>query len=78
MIDPMANLDAVPGEPGSAGDNAADEKDVIDFTTLRYNMQHIDQVRSVMGIASGCVAGICGLTGYEGLGTKKRRGWKSS
>jgi hypothetical protein len=63
MIDPMANLDAVP-----AADAAADEKDIIDVPTLRYNMQAIDKVRSVMGIASGCVAGICGLTGYEGLG----------
>mmetsp|Transcript_18076 Transcript_18076/g.43751 ORF Transcript_18076/g.43751 Transcript_18076/m.43751 type:complete len:127 (-) Transcript_18076:72-452(-) len=66
MIDPMANLDAVPGMAPLAGDQEH-EKDVIDFTTLRYNLQHIDKVRSVMGIASGCVAGICGLTGYEGL-----------
>lgn len=65
MIDPMADLDAV---PGAASSSETDEKDVIDFTTLRYNMQHIDKVRSVMGIAAGCVAGICGLTGYEGLG----------
>ena len=66
MIDPMANLDAVPGV--GAEQQGEHEKDVIDFTTLRYNLQHIDKVRSVMGIASGCVAGICGLTGYEGLG----------
>lgn len=62
MIDPMANLDAAPEAV------AADEKDIIDVPTLRYNLQNIDRVRSVMGIASGCVAGICGLTGYEGLG----------
>ena len=58
----MANLDAP-----TAG-AATDEKDVLDVTTLRYNAQNIDQIRSVMGIASGCVAGICGLTGWEGLG----------
>jgi hypothetical protein len=63
MIDPMANLDA----PAATAENA-DEKDVIDMNTLRYNLQNIDQIRSVMGIASGCVAGICGLTGWEGLG----------
>ena len=64
MIDPMAGLDG-----GAAGQEAADEKDVIDFTSLRYNLDRVDRVRSVMGIAAGCVAGICGLTGLEGLGT---------
>lgn len=63
MIDPMANLDAAPGAA-----EAADEKDIIDVPSLQYNMQNIDKLRSVMGIVSGCVAGICGLTGYEGLG----------
>ena len=62
MIDPMANLDAP-----TAG-AAVDEKDILDVNTLRYNAQNIDHVRSVMGIASGCAAGICGLTGWEGLG----------
>jgi hypothetical protein len=62
MIDPMANLDA---PTASISEN---EKDVLDITTLRYNAQSIDKVRSVMGIASGCVAGICGLTGWAGLG----------
>jgi hypothetical protein len=65
MIDPMANLDQ--GAPGAT--DGADEKDIIDFTSLRYNLEGIDRTRSVMGIASGCVAGICGLTGLEGLGT---------
>jgi hypothetical protein len=64
MIDPMANLDA----PMMAADDTDDEKGVIDINTLRYNLQNIDHVRSVMGIVSGCVAGICGLTGWEGLG----------
>ena len=63
MIDPMAGLDS--GVPGAQD---TDEKDVIDITSLRYNMERVDKIRSVMGIASGCVAGICGLTGLEGLG----------
>jgi hypothetical protein len=63
MIDPMANLDA----PTAVG-APENEKDVLDITTLRYNAQSIDKVRSVMGIASGCLAGICGLTGWAGLG----------
>eukprot|EP00934_Nitzschia_sp_Nitz4_P004359 Nitzschia sp. Nitz4//scaffold21_size171442//165220//165669//NITZ4_002195-RA/size171442-augustus-gene-0.196-mRNA-1//1//CDS//3329542513//4349//frame0 len=62
MIDPMAGLD-----DGPQGDHD-DEKDIIDSTSLRYNRQRVDTVRSVMGIASGCVAGICGFTGLEGLG----------
>ena len=64
MIDPMANLDG--GAPGATDTN---EKDVIDITSLRYNLERVDKIRSVMGISSGCVAGICGLTGLEGLGT---------
>lgn len=64
MIDPMAGIDAA-----LPGPETHDEKDVFDVTTLRYNLQHIDKIRSVMNIVSGCVAGICGLTGLEGLGT---------
>ena len=62
MIDPMAGLDS--GAPGAD----TDEKDVIDMATLRYNMERVDRIRSVMGIASGCAAGILGLTGLEGFG----------
>lgn len=65
MIDPMAGLDG-----GAPGVNT-DEKDVIDFTSLRYNMERVDTIRSVMGIASGCAAGILGLTGLEGFGTNQ-------
>ena len=65
MIDPMANLDAA--APGTS--DTSDEKDgVIDIVTLQYNLQRVDTIRSVMGIASGCVAGIFGLTELEGLG----------
>ena len=63
MIDPMAGLDGSGASP-----TVADEKDVIDMATLKINLQRVDKIRSVMGIASGCVAGILGLTGLEGLG----------
>ena len=64
MIDPMANLDA--GVPGAS--QGGEEKDIIDFMTLRYNLEKIEKMKSVTAIASGCVAGICGLTGLDGLG----------
>ena len=63
MIDPMANLDA--GVSGAS--QGGEEKDVIDFMALRNNLEKIDRMKSVMSIASGCVAGICGLTGLQGL-----------
>ena len=62
-MDPLAGIDAA-----ISGPETTDEKDVFDVNTLRYNLQHVDTIRSVMNIASGCVAGICGLTGWEGLG----------
>mmetsp|Transcript_124245 Transcript_124245/g.359305 ORF Transcript_124245/g.359305 Transcript_124245/m.359305 type:complete len:123 (-) Transcript_124245:31-399(-) len=62
MIDPMAGLDG-----STPGVQDTDEKDVIDVTSLRYNIERVDKIRSVMGISSGCVAGICGLTGLAGF-----------
>eukprot|EP00538_Stauroneis_constricta_P007979 CAMPEP_0119568760 /NCGR_PEP_ID=MMETSP1352-20130426/39728_1 /TAXON_ID=265584 /ORGANISM="Stauroneis constricta, Strain CCMP1120" /LENGTH=59 /DNA_ID=CAMNT_0007618209 /DNA_START=41 /DNA_END=217 /DNA_ORIENTATION=+ len=59
MMDPMANLDA-----GATPGQTEEEKEVIDFSTLRLNLQRIDKTKSVMGIAAGCVAGIMGLTGW--------------
>jgi len=61
MIDPMADL----GGSGAAAET--DAKEVFDPMALNQNMQRIDKIRSLMGIVSGCVAGICGLTGLEGL-----------
>lgn len=63
MIDPMADL----GGSGAAAET--DAKEVFDPVALNQNMQRVDKIRSLMGIVSGCVAGICGLTGLEGLGT---------
>lgn len=59
----MANL----GGSGAAAES--DAKEVFDPAQLQQNFQRIDNIRSLMGIISGCVAGICGLTGLEGLGT---------
>ena len=65
MIDPMADL----GNSGGEAASEADAKDVFDPHALGQNMQRIDKIRSFMGIISGCVAGIFGFTGLEGLGT---------
>mmetsp|Transcript_22882 Transcript_22882/g.54032 ORF Transcript_22882/g.54032 Transcript_22882/m.54032 type:complete len:123 (+) Transcript_22882:333-701(+) len=62
-MDPLAGIDSV----NTLGPDVADDKDVFDVTTLKYNLQRVDTVRSVMNIASGCVAGICGVTGWQGL-----------
>lgn len=66
MIDPMANLDEG-GAPGAPTDQE-DSKDVFDPIVLNLNLKRVDNVRSFMGIISGCFAGICGFTGLEGLG----------
>ena len=72
MIDPMANLDAGTG-PTPGGDSTGGEgSDIFDFPSAQLNIQKMDTVRSFMGIVSGCVAGICGLTGFEGLSTLNR------
>lgn len=70
MIDPMANLDAAPGagpETDAAG-GADGSQEVFDMHAYRSNLMKMDNIRSFMGIVSGCVAGVCGLTGLAGLG----------
>ncbi|KAL7551407.1 hypothetical protein ACHAWF_014598 [Thalassiosira exigua] len=69
MIDPMANLDpAAPAGPemDAAGGGDANQE-VFDMNAYRSNFRKVDTIRSFMGIASGCVAGVCGLTGLSGL-----------
>ena len=66
-MDPMANLDGGTA-PGATADVSASTKDVFDPIALSFNLKRIDKIRSFMGIASGCVAGIFGLTGLQGLG----------
>ena len=67
MIDPMAGVgDAsgpVPGSDATGGEG----KDIFDAGAASHNAKAIDRIRSFMGIVSGCVAGILGLTGLEGL-----------
>ena len=68
MMDPMAGLDGADTPGAAAGADGEHSKEVFDSIALQRNMQRIDKIRSVMGIASGCVSGIMGLTGLEGLG----------
>lgn len=76
MIDPMADIDnpsAVGGGSGdimdgsSPGGDGGDNSEVFNMNAYRSNLVKMDKIRSFMGIASGCVAGVCGLTGLAGL-----------
>jgi hypothetical protein len=73
MIDPMEGISSPnsgfnPSEAlSSLGGN--DGRDIFDGYALQGNSIKIDQIRSFMGILSGCVAGILGLTGLFGIGT---------
>ena len=68
MNDPMAGMEAE-GSGGPATDDGLDSKEVFDPMILQFNVQRIERIRSVMGIVSGCIAGIAGFTGWEGIGT---------
>ena len=66
MADPMADM----GQPAAApGENDLGGKEMFHPMLLQLNLAKIDRIRSVMGIAAGCVTGICGFTGLAGLGT---------
>eukprot|EP00584_Thalassiosira_punctigera_P025562 CAMPEP_0172551142 /NCGR_PEP_ID=MMETSP1067-20121228/36647_1 /TAXON_ID=265564 ORGANISM="Thalassiosira punctigera, Strain Tpunct2005C2" /NCGR_SAMPLE_ID=MMETSP1067 /ASSEMBLY_ACC=CAM_ASM_000444 /LENGTH=117 /DNA_ID=CAMNT_0013338887 /DNA_START=86 /DNA_END=436 /DNA_ORIENTATION=- len=67
MIDPMANIDAAPAGPEMDAAGGDGNQEVFDMNAYRSNFRKMDKIRSFMGIASGCVAGICGLTGLAGL-----------
>ena len=74
MQDPMANLTGDQQDPSSSSDSAGGgtlggttTKIAIDPIAMNENMKRMDRIRSVMGIVSGCVAGICGMTGLQGL-----------
>ncbi len=65
----MANIDpAAPVGPELDAAGGDGNQEVFDMNAYRSNLRKIDKIRSFMGIASGCVAGICGLTGLSGLG----------
>jgi hypothetical protein len=69
MADPMADLGAgAPGGPSKNDNtNLTNTKEVTDPMVWGENLKRIDRIRSVMGIASGCVAGILGFTGLQGF-----------
>lgn len=73
MIDPMANLGNEGFDPttsnNAVGDLSARSNNRINIHAIHLNNKKIDKVRSFMGIISGCVAGVWGLTGLQGLGT---------
>lgn len=73
MIDPMGNLDPtvgpemlMEGDPNNS--SGSSNQEVFDMDAFRYNFRKMDKIRSFMGIVSGCVAGVLGLTGVRGLG----------
>jgi len=66
MADPMADLGGS-GLDKKDNQSLTTTKEVADPLVLGTNLQRIDRIRSVMGIASGCVAGIGGLTGMVGF-----------
>ena len=71
MIDPMADIDhASPVGPEMDGGGAGGDgnQEVFNANAYRSNFAKMDRIRSFMGIALGCVAGVCGLTGLGGLG----------
>lgn len=78
MMDPMGDV----GGTGVDNNTAAASLDsttlahhnlksneIVDLLIVQINLSRIERIRSVMGIASGCIAGILGLTGMEGFGT---------
>lgn len=71
----MADIDnpnaAMSAGGGGLSDTDGDgdhSQEVFDMNAYRANFIKMDKIRSFMGIASGCVAGVCGLTGLSGLG----------
>ena len=73
MIDPMADIDGSGGggssiDPATNDGENSNSQEVFDVHAHRINMKKMDYIRSFMGIASGCVAGVLGLTGLAGLG----------
>jgi hypothetical protein len=68
IADPMADLTGGSAAQPDANHNG-NSKEVLDPIAMQSNMMRIERIRSVMGIAAGCVAGIGGLTSWEGLST---------
>jgi hypothetical protein len=75
MMDPMGDVGASSVDNTNATDatTGADHNlksnEIVDPLIVQMNLSRVERIRSVMGIASGCIAGILGLTGMEGFGT---------
>ena len=79
MMDPMGDVGAA-GVDNTAAAASLDattgafhnlkSNEIVDPLIVQMNLSRIERIRSVMGIASGCIAGILGLTGMEGFGKK--------
>lgn len=67
IADPMADLGA--SATATQTQQSTSSKDVVDPLVLNSNLQRIDHIHAVMGVASGCIAGTLGLTGLQGFGT---------
>lgn len=65
----VTSLDATTG----AYNQNVKSNEIVDPLIVQMNLSRIERIRSVMGIASGCIAGILGLTGMEGFGTLSNR-----
>jgi EMC6 len=67
--DPSSSISNSSGGVGGGGANHTNTREVVDGMVLYNNMMRIDRIRSIMGIVSGCVVGIGGITGLQGFGT---------
>ena len=68
IADPMSDLSG--GQTPKPGQDDPNTKEIVDVLALQTNFSRVERIRTVMGIASGCSAGILGLTSLEGLGKR--------
>jgi hypothetical protein len=75
MMDPMGDIGGGTVDPTSpttienSTGTILKSNEIVDPFIIQLNLSRIERIRSIMGISSGCIAGILGLTGMEGLGT---------
>lgn len=61
MPDPMA-------ESATTNVSLDNEKEFFDPMILQFNRSKLERMQSILGIAAGCMTGICGVTGLPGFG----------
>jgi EMC6 len=78
-MDPMGdvgvsgeNAETSIGSPTGTAFTNLRSNEIVDPLVVHLNLSRIERIRSVMGIASGCTAGILGLTGLHGFGMFNR------